>query len=330
MDADALEEQYDLVVIGGGAAGLAGAVAAARMRRSVLVVDAGEPRNAPAAGVHNLLGREGIAPRELQAVGGAELERFGGRVVSGRVSTLAALGDDSAPRFAVALQDGRTTTARRLLLASGVVDELPPVPGLRELWGTGVLHCPFCHGWEVRDQPVAVLSTGPMTAHGATLWRQITDDVVVLTHTGPEVPAAQRAQLEARGVRFVDGEVVELASGGEHGVVVRLASGEVVERAAVVAASVVRADTRLAGQLGLAVADVEAMGVVVGTAVTADERGATSVRGVWAAGNAASPMAVVATAIAGGVAAGAALTMDLALEDQATAARDAAAVGAAR
>ncbi|MBC3763655.1 FAD-dependent oxidoreductase [Quadrisphaera oryzae] len=318
-----LDEQYDAVVVGGGAAGLAGAVALARMRRSVLVVDAGQPRNAPADGVHNLLGREGTPPLELVAAGRAELAGYGGTVVDGRVTSLQRSSGDGEPlRFAVVLEDGRATTARRLLLAHSGTDVLPDLPGLRELWGSRVLHCPFCHGWEVRGRSVAVLSTGAMTAHAATLWRQVSDRVLVLSHTGPEVEESQRQQLQAVGVEFVAGEVVALEPvddddvdhGG--GVRVRLASGRALEVGAVVAASQVRVDASLTAALGVEVADVELMGVVAATsAVVADPTGLTSVPGVWAAGNASAPMATVPAVTAAGMQAGAAMTMDLARED---------------
>ena len=322
MTENLLDEQYDVVVVGGGAAGLAGAVALSRMRRRVLVVDAGQPRNAPADGVHNLLAREGITPGDLLAAGRAELAGYGGVVVDGRVTALRRTSAEGEPlRFAVELDGGRTTTARRLLLAHSGTDVLPPVPGLAELWGSGVLHCPFCHGWEVRGRTVAVLSTGPMTAHAAMMWRQVSDDVLVLEHTGPALADEQREELVAVGVRFVDGEVLRLEGRPDDGVRVHLASGQALEVGAVVAASQVRVDTSLTEQLGVEVADFEAMGVVMATgAITVDPTGLTNVPGVWAAGNAAAPAAVVPAVVAAGMQAGAAMTMDLAREDLAAAA----------
>jgi thioredoxin reductase len=150
-----MDESYDVVVVGGGAAGLAGAVALARSLRSVLVVDAGDPRNAPASHVHNFLSRDGTPPAGIYAAGRQELARYGGRVETGTVTALSRPGE----RFAVQIS-GRAVTARRLLVATGVRDELPQVPGLAERWGVDVLHCPYCHGWEVRGQRIGILATG--------------------------------------------------------------------------------------------------------------------------------------------------------------------------
>src|SRR5690242_1208583 len=134
-----MDERYDVVVVGGGAAGLNGALMLARARRSVLVVDAGAPRNAPASGVHGLLGREGTPPAELLATGRAEVRGYGGRIEAGEVTAAAR----TAGGFAVTLADGRRVRAHRLLVTTGLSDVLPDVPGLRERWGRDVLHCPY-------------------------------------------------------------------------------------------------------------------------------------------------------------------------------------------
>ena len=158
---------YDVVVVGGGAAGLSGALALGRSLRSVLVIDAGEPRNAPADHAHNYLGREGINPRELLEVGRAEVASYGVEVLADRVVGLSGEVDD----FLVTTAGGRRVRGRRVLVTGGVVDELPDVPGLAERWGVDVLHCPYCHGWEVRDRAIAVLATTPMASHQALLFR---------------------------------------------------------------------------------------------------------------------------------------------------------------
>src|SRR5690349_18248231 len=167
-----MTDAYEVIVIGGGAAGLSGALMLARSRRSVVVIDAGSPRNALADGVHGLLGHDGIPPGELVERGRAEVRGYGGHVVSGEVASARREG----PGFVVTLAGGRRVEARRLLVAAGLVDQLPDVPGVRELWGRDVLHCPYCHGWEVRGQAVGVLATGPRAMHIALLFRQLTDD----------------------------------------------------------------------------------------------------------------------------------------------------------
>ena len=191
---DGYDDGYDVVVVGGGAAGLNGALMLGRSRRSVLVIDAGEPRNAPAHGVHGLLGREGMPPAELLARGRDEVRSYGGHLVTGEVTGAVREGDG----FAVSLVGGRVVHARRLLVTTGLVDELPDVPGLRERWGRDVLHCPYCHGWEVRDRAIGVLATTARSMHQALLFRQLSADVTYFaapTHAaiGRGVGAAGRA-----------------------------------------------------------------------------------------------------------------------------------------
>ena len=316
-----LNDQYDVVVIGGGAAGLSGAIALARSRRPVLVIDAGEPRNAPAAGVHNFLTRDGLPPAEIYALGRAELGRYGGHVIDGRVTALApdsAAGDD--PLFRVeytGLPEGtvRSVTARRLLIATGLRDELPGIPGLAARWGTDVLHCPYCHGWEVRDQRVGILATSPMAAHQALLFRQLTPYVTVLRHAGDQFAAGQLEQFVALGIEVADGEVeaVEAVEGRLAGV--RLAGGRRVALDALVVAPVMRAAGELAESLGLRAEEVVVGGQVIGSQLPADPTGATKVPGVWVAGNAAAVQAQVISSAAAGVMAGAAINMDLVAAD---------------
>ena len=311
-----MDERYDVVVIGGGAAGLSGAVALARSRRSVLVVDAGEPRNAPAGHVHNYLAGEGTPPADLLAAGRAEVAGYGGRVVAGRVATLERR-DDGA--FGVTLEDGRRTLARRLLVTTGLVDELPDVPGLAQRWGRDVLHCPFCHGWEARDRAIGILATGPMALHQALMWRQLSDDVTVFRHTGPGFADDELEQLAARGIPVVDGEVVEVTVDGDRLTGVRLSSGEVVSRDVLVVSPRFTARSELLTMLGLEVAEQVVNGAVVGTFVPAEPTGASAVPGVWVAGNVTALMAQVIGSAAAGLMAGAAINGDLVLDDTRTA-----------
>lgn len=305
-----MNDSYDVVVVGGGAAGLAGAVALARSRRTVLVVDSGEPRNAPASHVHNFLSRDGTPPAQLYAAGREEVTRYGGTVVTGRVTALSREGE----RFGVRMGD-RTVTARRLLVATGLRDELPQVPGLAARWGIDVLHCPYCHGWEVRDQRIGILATGPQAMHQALLFRQLSPHVTVLRHTAPELSGEQRAQLAALGIAVIEGMVTRVEAGESGLTGVRLADGASVPLDALIVAPRMTANAELLRPLGLVPAEVLLDGQVIGTQVEAGPAGATSVPGVWVAGNLAGIQAQVITSAAAGLTAGAAINADLAAED---------------
>ncbi|MBE7701991.1 NAD(P)/FAD-dependent oxidoreductase [Oerskovia sp. Sa1BUA8] len=303
---------YDVVVVGGGAAGLSGALTLARARRSVLVIDAGRPRNAPAAHMHGYLSRDGEDPATFLAVGRGEVTAYGGRITHGAVESAVPLAGGG---FEVRLADGRDVGARRLLVTTGLLDELPAVPGVAERWGKDVLHCPYCHGWEVRDQAVGILATSPMSLHHAQLWRQWTDDVTLFLHEGPAPDAVTRAALDARGVRLVEGpvEALDVQDGVLSGV--RLASGEVVPCAALVVAPRFTGRSALLESLGIETVEQEVDGTVVGTYVPSDPMGATSVPGVRVAGNVTHLMAQVVAAAAAGVQAAAAINGDLIAED---------------
>lgn len=273
---------YDVVVIGGGAAGLSGAMALGRSKRSVLVVDAREPRNAPAAHAHNYLGREGVSPLELLATGRAEVGSYGVEVVTDRVVGLSGEADS----FLVTTEGGRRYGARRVLVTGGVVDELPDVPGLAERWGTDVLHCPYCHGWEVRDRAIGVLATTPMAGHQAMLFRQLSDDVVVVVHDGVELPDEEIEKLGAIGVRFADGTPREVVTDGDALVGLRLADGSLLERDAIVVATRPHVQADFLGPLGIEPTPFEMAGAVLGSVIAVEPTGATAVPGVFAAGNA--------------------------------------------
>ncbi|TCN54943.1 thioredoxin reductase [Rhodococcus sp. SMB37] len=301
---------YDVAVIGGGAAGLSAATALARSRRSVLVVDAGEPRNAPAEGAHNVLGQDGVPPLDLLAAGRKEALGYGAEI---RVDTaIAARREGDA--FEVDLEESGTVRARRLVLASGLVDELPDLPGVKEMWGKKVLHCPYCHGWEVRDQRVGVIGSSPMSVHQALMFRQLTGDVTLFTHTMPELDADATEQLAARQIRVVDVRVEGLRDEGERGVTVMLDGAPEAEQDAVVVAPRFHARADLYEQLGGTVTDHP-----LGEFIDSDPMGKTEVPGVWAAGNASDLSAMVMVASGAGVMAGAAVNADLIAEDVAAA-----------
>ncbi len=298
---------YDVVVVGGGAAGLSGALLLARSRRSVLVIDAGEPRNAPAAGVHNFLTRDGVKPATLLELGRAEVRGYGAHVLTAHVQ----LAEPVPDGFNVTLDDGRVTTARRLLVATGLTDELPDVPGLRERWGRDVVHCPYCHGWELRDQAVGVLATGPLAVHQALLFRQLTTDVALFTHTAPALTDEQATQL-GRGVRVVGGRVASLDIVDDHLSGVRLEDGTVVARQALAVSPRMVAHSELLVGLGLRPSP-HPLGM--GELIPADATGRTDVPGVWVAGNVGDLSATVISAAAQGATAAAAINGDLVAED---------------
>ncbi|NUT94230.1 MAG: NAD(P)/FAD-dependent oxidoreductase [Saccharothrix sp.] len=304
---DKLLNRYDVVVVGGGAAGLSGALMLARSRRSVLVVDAGAPRNAPAEGIHGLLGHDGLKPADLLERGRSEVRRYGGQVVHGEVAEVVRADQG----FTVSLSDGRYVHARRLLVASGLVDELPEVDGLRARWGHDVVHCPYCHGWEVRDRSIGVLASGPMSMHQALLFRQLSADVVYFSNDRSPVPEDVE-QLAALGIPVVPGRVVAVEVTDDSLSGVRLADGTVIGlEVLAVATLMVASDGFLAG-LG-----VDAVEHPSGTGVhiPSDGAGRTSVPGVWVAGNVTEPSAQVGASAAAGAAAGAQINADLVTEE---------------
>ncbi|KXK63305.1 thioredoxin reductase [Micromonospora rosaria] len=303
-----LRSRYDVVVVGGGAAGLSGALMLARARRSVLVVDAGTPRNAPADGVHGLLARDGMPPAELLERGRAEVRGYDGEVTVGEVDAVVREDDG----FRVTLADGRDVRARRLLVTTGLVDDLPELPELRARWGRDVIHCPYCHGWEVRDQAIGVLATGPMSVHQALLFRQWSADVTYFAHTGTPPTEEQAEQLAARGIPVVTGEVAALAVADDRLVGVRLADGTLVPRQVVTVAARMVARAGFLATLGLAaVAHPSGMG----EHVPADPTGRTDVPGVWVAGNVTDLAAQVGAAASAGALAGAHINADLITEE---------------
>ncbi|MFJ5230817.1 FAD-dependent oxidoreductase [Kitasatospora sp. NPDC088391] len=307
---------HDVLVVGGGAAGLGGALTLARARRSVLVVDAGRPRNAPAAGVHGLLGREGVSPADLVAAGRAEVASYGGEFHDAEVRSLVREPDGG---FRAELSDGTAVHARRLLLATGSTDLLPELPGLAARWGREVLHCPYCHGWEVRDHRIAVLAAHPaVAAHQALLWRQWTADVTVLAHTAEPFTEQQLHEFAARGISVVAGEVAAVLPEDGDGELtgVRLADGTVVACEALAVGAEFAVDAPFLAGLGLAATDLVREGVRFGTRLaTTDPTGATGVPGVWAAGNLTDPLAQVAVAAADALRAAAAINADLVAEE---------------
>jgi thioredoxin reductase/protein-L-isoaspartate O-methyltransferase len=304
-----IERHCDVAIVGGSAAGLAAALQLGRQRRSVIVIDAGEPRNAPADHMHSFLGHEGIAPSALLEIGREEVRSYGGEVTPGRVERVTRLDGD---RFRLELTGAHTVVARRVIAASGLVDELPDIEGLAEHWGGSVIHCPFCHGYEVRDQPLVQIVTHPMSLHVVPLWRQLTPQLTVVLHD-VDIEDAEVEHLRTGGVRFVRGHVHRLVSGSDGRLTgVELTDGDVILADAVTIGPRFRVRAEPFEGVGLELVPHPSG---FGDVVPVDAVGATPVPGLYAAGNVTEPGLQVLPAAADGIRVGAAVSRDLADED---------------
>lgn len=327
-------QAHDVAIIGGGAAGLSAALVLGRARRRVVVIDAGTPRNGPALHMQGFLSRDGMPPSELLRIGRAEIEHYGVELHEDRVV-------EATAGFVLGLAGGGTVQARHVLIATGAADELPDIPGVRERWGRDLLHCPYCHGWEVRDAPLGVLAVGPGAAEYAQLLRQWSDDVILFADGHP-IAEDERATLAARGIAIVDDKVERLVVTDErvratrrdvdgrveHLVVdddrlraVALADGRTIPRTAVFVRPPLHAHP---GGPGAALGCATDAGGLLQT----DPDGRTSVPGVWAAGNATNPRAQVITAAGEGSAVAIAINTELVDQDVEAAVRRAGATPA--
>ena len=295
---------FDVAIIGGGAAGLSAALVLTRAGRQVVVIDDGTPRNAPAAHMHGFLSRDGMPPSQLIAQGREEVTGYGGHLVDGAVTEVV---PDGSHDFWVLLASGSRIRTRVLLVTTGLKDELPEVPGLAERWARDVLHCPYCHGHEVRDQQLGVIGGSPAAVRYAQIVRQWTHDLVYFTPPG-QLTAAERAGLVARAIGIVEGTIEGLdidADDSLRGVC--MADGSVVPRDALFVPPRFVPRSQLLADLGCATNED-------GWVVT-DTTGRTSVPGVWAAGNVVDPRAQVITAAGAGSAAAIAINADLVDDD---------------
>jgi thioredoxin reductase len=300
-------KKYDVAIIGGGAAGLSAAQALGRSRRSVVVIDAGEPRNAPAAAMHNFLSRDGMNPLELLKEGRGELVKYGVEVIK----TRALDSRHSDAGFTITLGNGTEVSARRLILATGLKDQLPDIAGLAENWGNDVLHCPYCHGWEVKDLRLGVVDSA-MAMHQSQMFTQWSNNVTLFKDPNKVLAAEELEQLEALGVEVV--EAVVTAVLGEAGSVqgVELSDGTQREIDALVIMPNFDVDVSCVKSLGL-VTQEHVSGL--GRHVPVDDGGQTEVPGLWLAGNVANPMAQVIMAAADGLGMGLRVNADLMQEE---------------
>lgn len=299
---------YDLIVIGGGAAGLSAALVLAQGKCSVLVLDSGRARNRFDHHIHGYLSRDGMPPSGLLEVGRDEVRRFGGEIRSGVVSQVESVGKPGHPRFRVVLDDGEELRAKRLVIATGINDTLPPVHGLEEFWGGAVFHCPYCHGAEIEpDTVIGVLGCGPQSIAKAHMMLQWADKVILLLNDKVELSDDDRRALTHRGIEIVEGPVTALEVRGGTIVGARVSDG-VVDLDEMLVAPESRPNRELLDQLGVTVLD-EADDL--GTLVECDPSGCTEVEGVWACGNVRDSNAQVINAAGQGVRAAIAINASL-------------------
>lgn len=296
---------YDAIIVGGSFAGLSAAMQLARARRSVLLIDTGLPRNRFARSSHGFLGQDGKPPHEIVYEARRQLALYPTvEFINGEAATAR----KTEGGFAVALVDGQEVFALRLILASGVRDELPSIPGMQERWGVTVLHCPYCHGYEVAGLVLGVVANHPFSAHQALLipdWGPTT----YFTQGIFEPDEEQTASLAARGVRIERMPVVALLGTAPELDAVRLSDGRIVPVSAVFTAPKTYMVGSLAEQLGCIFEDGP-----FGAFIRTDDWKQTTVAGVYAAGDAASPMPSATLASAAGVMAGVGAHQSLVLE----------------
>ncbi len=297
---------YDVIIIGAGFAGLSAAMQLARARKQICIIDAGLPRNRFAAASHGFFGLDGKSPDEISRLAMGQIRAYptvsiahGMAKAASRLEPDAAgTGNEDSNRFKVSLDDGRRFQARRLILATGVVDTLPDIPGLMPRWGKTVLHCPYCHGYEVRDRALGVLATGPMSTHQAMMipdWGTTTFFTQGKYEPEPEI----RAQMDARGITIEQSPIIELIGNIPDLNAVKLADGRSMPIQALFAGPTVSMTNPLAEMLGCAFEEGFA-----GPFIKVDASQETSIPGVFAAGDAATARHNATLASAAGVLAG--------------------------
>jgi thioredoxin reductase len=304
-----MDNLWDCVIVGGGAAGLSAGLVLGRARRRTLLLDTGEQSNLAAHGIGGLLGQDGRPPAELYAAGHRELASYPSvEYRSGEVVAGARVGE----AFELTSADGRRERTRRILLATGMEYRPPPIPGLAPLWGTSVFHCPFCHGWEVRDQPLAVLARGEPAVHASLLLRGWSDDIVLLTDGPADLGDDDRARLAAAGIGMDERPVAEIVSADGELAAIAFADGGRLERRGLMLATTLHQRSSLPEQLDVEFAEPTPL---TAERISVDALCRTSVPGVFAAGDLSAQMPQVAAAIASGSLAAAAVVQSLLADD---------------
>ena len=295
----------DVAIIGGSNAGLSAALTLGRSRRKVAVIDAGDPRNAPASHAHNIFTRDGTPPGELLRIGREQLRAYDVELVQARVTEVAG----SKGAFQLSLDNSEALSASRIVLATGISDDLPDVPGVKELWGKSIFTCPYCHGWEVRDQPLVVVGDGEANHYGyARLIQHWSRDLVFIAGETPVVTDERLGDLEERGIQVVKANTTEFKHSEGRLEALQLSNGESLARHAAFMPMPMSLKGDLHTQLGCEVGEDEVKLVV-------DEKNQTSVPGVYAAGDiVTTPMHSVTFAMASAQKMATSLNVDLIID----------------
>ncbi|WP_231749686.1 NAD(P)/FAD-dependent oxidoreductase [Tautonia plasticadhaerens] len=304
----ATNRAFDVVVVGGGPAGLSAALVLGRACLRVLVCDSGRGRNAPAAGVHGFLTQDGTPPAELRRIGREQLRPYGVEFHEGAVVDARKTEDG----FEVTLDGGEAVACRKLILATGMADVLPEIPGLRELWGRSVIHCPYCHGWEFRGRPWAFLVPPEAVVEMATLLRGWTERLTLLTNGPSGVSPEHRTWLEGHAVEVVEDRIDRLEGDAGEFRAIHLEGGRRLERDVLFVHARLRQASDLAERLGCSLHEE---GPKAGM-VRADPMGATEVEGLYVVGDASEAgVPSVASAVAEGSVAAAVASRAIFSED---------------
>ncbi|MDJ1370608.1 SAM-dependent methyltransferase [Gulosibacter molinativorax] len=297
---------WDAIVIGGGAAGLSAALALGRSRRRTLVIDGGLPRNRFADHAHNILGLDGVPPLEIVRTGREQAGEYGVEFLEARVAGVT----ERERGVRVQTAEGDIHEARAAVVTTGLTDILPDISGLRSRWGKTVLHCPYCHGWEVRDGRLGVLVLSEFGFHQAQMIRQWSDDLTVFLGDGVRLPEPLGERLRARGIRIVESPITEVLGEGDTIDEVRTASGESYPLDAIFTFGQATPNDGFLADLELTRNDTP-----LGSFIAVDATGKTSANRVWAAGNVVNPGAAVPQAAGDAAFAAAQLNMALVEED---------------
>jgi thioredoxin reductase len=284
-------DEFDVVVVGAGAAGLAAGLTLARALRSVVLFDGGDTRNSRADHSHGILGLDGLSPTDLSSQGRDEVERFGGVVRPGVVTGAEFRANGT---FVITTASGERVACRQVLVASGVRDEIPTVPGVLDLWGDRVVICPYCDGWEARGSDIAILGTGPKSVYQAHLLRQWSDRVTLFTNGVVSLGENDASRLAGRGIRVVESTIDAIRR--HHDGVVLITGQSQYECDVVFTAPRPLPDNSVFTALG-----AELVETATGRLPVVDSRGATSLPGLWAAGNAVNPSLKYSTALGAGM-----------------------------